>query len=1127
MLLDNKTLNKHQLASVYAFLEKYTGSGKIDIVSGYFSIAGLARLAGDLGRVVRFRMVLGDIVEDKRQSLRTVNLLTNISDDLAVDKALQLRADAQWAITFLKRNDVAVKTVEPNFCHAKVYIYKEEDERNNFFVLGSSNLTYAGLGLKSSSNIELNIARHENENEYLELVDWYRSLWDKMARDYTIVDGERVPYKEFLIRTIQHYHRRFSPLELYYKTLYELFKEDIPDLEADAALNQQIGHLRDTEVFRVLYPFQKKGVLSLIRMMQRYNGAILADAVGLGKTWQALAVMKYFRLQGYEVLLLCPKKLEQNWRKYLRGHRSRFEVDRFDYVIRYHTDMQDRRLENKADGLKIKSFFQRNPKLLLVIDESHNFRNDKSNRYQFLVETLLQKNQDVKVLLLSATPINNYLTDVRNQFKLLCKGEDGGFEDTDLNIGSLEAVFRQGQEEFNKWRALPNRTIAGFIDKLPQRFFDLTDALIVARTRKLIANQIGQLRFPKKLPPQNEYVGITNLGKLHSFGSILDALRIYLTAYRPSEFMDASKPTSVLEDNMQREKFLVRMMYILLVKRLESSWHAFDKTVEHIYNHHINALQKVNAYLQTREEQLLSLDVEVDEEDLEDAAQLVETQLLGDDDPGNDASNPLEATLGKKRPIKISSIVKLAEFKDYLEQDITQLAFLRNNLAAFKHKFEAELEQTAPRITSCDKKLEKLISIIRQKQEGPNRKVVIFTTYKDTAEYLYEQLNARGFSNLGLITGTTCRTTANILHRNADFEPILEAFAPYTKLFRERDWSFEYEQAGRLPIDEYDAWVQFIGARDAEVKRQLNNPVDILVATDCISEGQNLQDCDCVINYDIHWNPVRLIQRLGRVDRLGSPNKEIRGINFWPGENYDEYLHLKDRVEDRMALLTLVGGEYDAELTPELRQKVKDNPLVSRQTEKMLAQLQTTWEDIDSGAESLGLDKLSLEEYRQDLFEFFQHKRDELESIPDGVFSGFRIKHDLFSSDLPPGLIALVRYKHTPSDEKPEHYLLYATPDGASGIEHEQAILSILKKHKTTTRHVPRTIDESEADVLQALADQISGWMDRKAGRQAVSQVQDLFKLGGQLPPKTRESRLLEEKFKNDNFDLVTWFVLT
>jgi hypothetical protein len=424
------------------------------------------------------------------------------------------------------------------------------------------------------------------------------------------------------------------------------------------------GRLENSVVYNTLYDFQKKGVLSLIRMLQKYNGAILADAVGLGKTWSALAVMKFFQLQGREVLLLCPKKLEHNWRRYLKHQDSRFEKDQFDFFLRFHTDMHEDRVEKYVD--RADKYFTNDKPKLIVIDESHNLRNDKSNRYKFLLEQILKENEDVKVLLLSATPINNSLNDIRNQFKLMVQGDVGGYEET-LGIRNLDYTFRTAQKVFNEWREEPSPRISDFIKKLPANFFTLTDSLIVARTRKMIEGQQTGLTFPVKTKPVNLFVTPSQLGNFESFEELFDHFPPMLSGYQPSFYLEEEdeEEKDVLHDERQRDRFLVKMMYILMVKRLESSWYSFYSTVEKIKDHHQNALDKIKAYQEGKANSKLN---EKDE------------SLFDDDDLQDDYE---ELTLGKKRKINLSDIdasQNLENFKKDLKKDLDALDNLFINL---------------------------------------------------------------------------------------------------------------------------------------------------------------------------------------------------------------------------------------------------------------------------------------------------------------------------------------------------------------------------------------------------------------------------------------------------------------
>ncbi len=955
MLLDNKTRsNENDYFRVFDLLADYVETGRVDIVTGYFSASAIAKLFDEVNSAQSFRMILGDLLQTEVKHDKIINLL---SDCLSVNHAFNLSISAKKAVEFLKQEKVRIKTIQRNFCHAKTYIYKDNDPRKNFQIIGSSNLTEAGLGLKESANIELNRAETGDSPDYHELTEWFQELWkSKSALDkIELADKIKIDCKEYLINLICNFYKEYSPEDLYYKVLYELFKEDLLSISFDKEFIKEISHLKDTVIYNKLYSFQQKGVISLIKMLQKENGAILADAVGLGKTWSALSVMKYFEIKGYKVILLCPKKLENNWRQYLEGHRSIFENDRLKYTIRFHTDLQDERLQNYQDDFTIKRFFQGNPKVLIVIDESHNLRNDKSSRYKFLADNILRKNKDVKVLQLSATPINNRLTDIRNQFKLIKKGFDDGFKESEIGIKSLQNIFANAQKEYKNWQNLENRKIKDFIQILPQKFFDLTDALIVARTRKLIENEFGAMSFPEKEIPLNEYINPENIGSLKTFDDILDAIKVNLTAYRPSEYITDEKPVSVLEDPRQREKFLVKMMFILLMKRLESSWFSFKNTVENILNHHEKALSKVNTYIESQQSIDLEPDI-IDEEVIEDLEQAAMDYTAAGMEEDTDL--PGELSLGKKNPVLLSTITDIDHFKKHLEEDIAKFTILKENLKAY----EQELIDNK----KTDNKLDKLVwHIEKKRKERANKKVLIFTVFKDTAQYLFRELIKRGYTKIACVSGSQSETDDG--YKGSKFNKILERFAPYTKLYNERDWGYIYDKARKNDPDNFqkpenfEDWKEVIKKYDQKTWEKINNPIEILIATDCLSEGQNLQDCDCVINYDIHWNPVRLIQRMGRIDRLGSPNKTVIGINFWPGKDYEDYLRLKDRVEKRMALMSIVGTEIDEKMTPEVERMTKDNPILSKQAQKMLEQLQVTWDDVETSDETLGLTDLSLE----------------------------------------------------------------------------------------------------------------------------------------------------------------------
>lgn len=1124
MLLDNKTKKDNkEFYKVFDFIKNYTEKGSLDIVTGFFSIYALALMEDDLNQAEKFRLILGNLMQEETELNKVIDLLNG---DLSIPSSLNLNASAQKAVQFLKQNKVQVKTIQRNFCHAKAYIYNDTDTRKNFYIIGSSNLTDAGLGIKESSNIELNTASTGNNNDYKEIEEWFKFQWDHVAQEkIELPDQLKVDVKTHLIELISTLWKLWTPEELYYKVLYELFKDDLMALSSDAEFKRGIAHLEDTIIYKTLYPYQQKGAISLIKMFQKYNGAILADAVGLGKTWTALAVMKYFETKGYTVILFCPKQLRNNWEQYQAQRGSRFERDEIEYYVRNHTDLQDQRLTTSYPDFPL-SKIQKKQKLLIVIDESHNLRNDKSSRYKFLVDHVLMPNnikRDVKVLHLSATPINNKLIDIRNQFKLMTKGYDDGFKDTDLEVGSLEYLFKTAQKDFAEWTNLENRKIADFINKLPLKFEKLTDALIVARTRKLIEGEFGQMNFPKKEAPINEFITTENIGDLKSFDDILDAIKINLTAYRPADYIKTLQPKSVLEDEQQRQKFLVKMMYILLIKRLESSWFSFKRTVENILDHHTNALNKVEQFIQSK----------IDS-DIEDNLTVEENEEIDETTTEVDGENEKPLTLGNKNPIKLSEITNIALFKQHLEADIRKLSNLKASLDQYEADFNAQKAE--------DEKLNKLITHITNKQkDSNNKKVLVFTVYKDTAKFLYDQLKKRGIHNVAYVSGSISETFDG--YSGEKFEPILERFAPFTKLYNEKDWSDLYErinlsedyrEAGKWKIP-YKKWLEIIKQHDKTTQTKIEKPIDVLIATDCLSEGQNLQDCDMVINYDIHWNPVRLIQRMGRIDRIGSPNKTIKGINFWPAKNFENYLQLKSRVENRMALMSVIGTETVTELTPDFQKMVEENPLLPKQAQKMLEQLQITWDDVETNDETLGLNDLSLEQFRQELFEFFKKNEEFFKKIPNGVFTGFKFKPNQKWQSMPDSIVAVLGYPKRP-DEATNHvyneiHLLHQNiEDGKSSkwvLNNHQEILTLLRNHKLENRYVPKDIDNGEKAILDKLADAIGTWVKSQVTPIAVNQIQDLF--SGDITPKkiSPEQKKLEEKFKAENFDLINWFIIS
>jgi superfamily II DNA or RNA helicase len=1121
MIIDN---NKEK---VHNYISKYTEDGKIDIVTGYFTIGALSFLSKlSNEHIDKYRFVIGDIVS-KNDEINAINLL---NEELDIDTVTKLKKIAREVVEFLQQNKVETKTLEPNFCHAKLFLKTAKaDDRTNYFITGSSNLTEAGIGLKNTSNLELNIAASGNETQFKELSTWFDQLWNCSQAHFkkTIIaeNGKKtlVDFKQYLIDEISKIFKNYTPEQIYFKILFELFNKGIENPETE----KQLQKIENSVVFSKLFDFQKGAVRSLIEMLNLYNGAILADAVGLGKTWTALAVMKSYQMKGDEIILLCPKKLEQNWKQYLSKQDSIFKTDKFDYTVKFHTDLRDGGMDSTE--LSEDFFIDDKPKLI-VIDESHNLRNDKSSRYQYLVSEILKKSSgNIRVLLLSATPINNSFKDIRNQFKLLTKAENDGFKDS-LDVSNLDSTFREVQKSYNEWVKEPNKKLSDFFIKIKEsNFFKLTDHLLVARTRAKIKNNFDvNLNFPKHKEVKNLFNTPMKFGDVENFAELMNNLKLNLSAYLPATYLlpeeerfgnKKREGVKVTEDESQREHFLVKMMMILMLKRLESSWSSFKSTIERIYHHHENALEKINLYQEKKENIAFKENINeiLDEEDEEELRQIE------------------RISFGKKTPISLQMIDKagnLEAFKKAIKIDKKNLNYILSNVREFEKKFEVETGHH-----SVDIKLKDLLGLITEKQKSQNKKIIIFTAYKDTASYLYLELQKRGFKHFAMVAGDENRIW-NEQHYLKKHDHVLERFAPYTKLYKEKNWP-DFTPKSEKEDDRFLEWNEYIKNHKPEVLKKLENRIDILIATDVLSEGQNLQDADCVVNYDIHWNPVRVIQRVGRVDRIGSPNAEIQCVNFWPAKAIDDYIQLKSRVETRMAIMKMSGSEVIDGFTDDFNELAHSQSLEDQQNAAMLKQMGKSMEEID-GEKSLGLDDLSFDNFRQQLFEKSKERYNEFKNMPNGIFSGFST-----ASANEEGIIALLGYpsnkKFNPSAQYLSYELIHIDFDGNQISANQKVILDYLSNNYRNERFVPKSLDEGDPEFINKLSQALKKWILQQAKaevemedgtkKEVMSTAQLSFIDKIRKNPKEAK-RIIEtegtvsQKYNTDNFDLITWLII-
>ncbi len=777
----------------------------------------------------------------------------------------------------------------------------------------------------------------------------------------------------------------------------------------------------------MLYEFQKDGVKGAINKILKHNGCIIADSVGLGKTFEALAVIKYFELLNGRVLVLCPKKLEGNWTIYRENDKlNPLLRDRFAFDVLAHTDLG-------RDAYDTHNWGNYN---LIVIDESHNFRNNargkteedgtrKITRYEFLMEQVLQSGVDTKVLLLSATPLNNSLKDLRNQFLLITQDQDMAFGDS-LGIYSISQVMKNAQTNFTKWadpKKNPERKVRRLLDALDSTFFKLLDELTIARSRRHIISYYGSKdigEFPKRLKPLALHPATDIKGYFPSYDDLHAAISEYkLSIFNPTAYLQDAYVSKYIKDEgklasfndqRKRESYLIGMMRTNYLKRLESSVYSFEVSIDRTIRKIDNLLEKID-HFEGNFDDYTRPDLFTDQGD-EEEAELLE-----------------RLTVGKKLPIQLEHL-KREEWKKDLNKDRKQLISIHEKAAAVTADRDAKLQELKHQIQN---------KINHPLNEG-NRKVLVFTAFSDTAQYLYRSLKNWVSEDLklhcALVVGGTGDNHSTLkpigFKRQTDYVSILTNFSPRSK---------HREKMSSMPQDE---------------------EIDILIATDCISEGQNLQDCDYLINYDIHWNPVRIIQRFGRIDRLGSINKQIQLVNFWPTEDLNKYLNLKDRVEARMAMVDLAASGSDNLLEPDQLESLVAEELTYR--EKQLVRLKDEVIDLEEMDDNVSLSEFTLDDFRVELMNFLDSNRKQLEEAPMGLYAITPTLDELKNAELfdknwheivKSGVIFCLRQKNPPQEKQSSnvnplgrYYLLYIRDDGTVRFTFTQSknVLSMFQK---------------------------------------------------------------------------------
>ncbi len=871
-------------------------------------------------------------------------------------------------------------------------VMRTSDGTADQVVMGSFAFSTDGLGLTPGNPLNL-IQASESASEAAQLAHWFDQQWSTLQA--------QPKSRQDLIETLRSMGQHRAPFTLYALILSHLFGNQGDEMDEERIVKSATG-IRNTVVWKKLFKFQRDGVVGAIDKLNRFGGCIIADSVGLGKTFEALAVIKYHELRNDRVLVLVPKRLRDNWTLYkANDKRNVLAADRFNYDVLNHTDLS--RDSGHSGDIDLSHVNWGNYDLV-VIDESHNFRNKASNngketRYDRLMRKIIKEGVKTRVLMLSATPVNNRLADLKNQIAFVTEGDETAL--VEHGIASIEQTTRKAQTQFNRWLNMDEaeRTPSHLVDMLGFDYFTLLDHLTIARSRRHIERYYGTEEtgtFPSRLPPINIKADVDLAGQFRAIKDInLEIRRLNLASYAPLRYVlahkqaayDAKYSTAIrggesVFRQTDREESLIHLLRVNVLKRMESAVYSFALTVQR----QLEDVEAMLAHIENRDEGIEEIDIA--DVDIDDPA--FESLLVG---------RKVKVLLGD---------VDLIRWKQDLTEDRNRLATL---LAAAQQVDAAR-----------DAKLAKLRDMIEQKCRTPinagNRKIIVFTAFSDTARYLYANLAPWAKSALGidagLITGSAgIQTTLPGLRK--DMSCVLSAFAPRAK---------------ERPADMAD-----------------EGEIDLLIATDCISEGQNLQDCDWLVNYDIHWNPVRIIQRFGRIDRIGSPNQNIQLVNFWPNMELEEYIGLEQRVSGRMVLLDVSAtGEEN------LIEQQSGNPMNDlAYRRKQLLKLQDTVIDMEDLSNGVSITDLTLTDFRIDLAQYLKAHPGQLDALPLGTYA----VTNSIDADIAPGVIfclraeGLVAAKGLHSDYPlAPIYLAHVGDDGAVLLPYPQAkrILDRLKR---------------------------------------------------------------------------------
>ena len=947
-----------------------------------------------------------------------------------------------------------------------------EGQQDDYTYMPFNGFTTVDIGCERGNNAYNIVNRLDNPvtKEYLKT---FEAIWSDKEKLQDVT--------ETVIENIATAYNENSPELIYFITLFNVFSEFLEDISEDVLPNEATG-FKNSNIWGMLYDFQRDAVLAIINKLEKYNGCILADSVGLGKTFTALAVVKYYENRNKNVLVLCPKKLAANWNTYKDNYiNNPIANDRLRYDVLFHTDLS--REHGSSNGLDLERLNWGNYDLV-VIDESHNFRNGgeisgddkKENRYLRLMNKVIRAGVKTKVLMLSATPVNNRFYDLRNQLAIAYEGNTGEMDDKLNTSKSIDEIFRQAQKAFNAWSKLDvdERTTENLLRTLDFDFFEVLDSVTIARSRKHIekyynTEQVG--KFPERLKPISKRPKLTDLAGAINYNEIYEELMMLgLEIYTPSAYIFPSKMakyqalmhnkgTSLTQQG--REEGIRRLMSVNLLKRLESSVYSFNLTLSRIKD----LIDKTIAA--------------IDEFEKHGVAEFDMYEASTDADWDVDDQNTDFFSVGKKVKIDLSDM-DYVSWREALRKD-----------AEILHLVTLMVADITP---EHDTKLQTLLQLLSDKIENPinegNKKVLVFSAFSDTADYLFENVSAFVKMKYGLdtalITGSV-EGKSTIKGLKGTLNNILTCFSPVSK------------------------------NRDILMKEKYD--IDILIATDCISEGQNLQDCDYLVNYDIHWNPVRIIQRFGRVDRIGSKNNCIQLINFWPDMDLDEYINLKARVETRMKISVMTSTGDDDLINPEEKGDLEYR-------KQQLKKLQDEVVDIEEMSGGISIMDLGLNEFRLDLLEYIK-THDDLKKKPFGLHSVVPA-----NDELPEGVIFVLKNRNNGVNidnlnRIHPFYMVYVGVDGEIICDYlnPKKLLDIMRlscrgKSEPIKEVYQKFNNETNdgrdmTDMSSLLSDAITSIIDTKE----ESDIDSLFKAGG-------TSALMSAVSGLDDFELICFLVV-